>query len=140
VRTLILSDTSKDGDKLRQIRYITSSFSSSITLPGFQIVTLQHACLPRLSQYDGALTGLTIHCVSFFANAMGLTLIQTLHATKLLPILYIRNSFKTSIALMNMKLGSKITFQVVSALLKVFFCCRDLYKSALPCRIGYLRP
>jgi hypothetical protein len=139
VRTLILSDTSKDGDKLRQIRYITSSFSSSITLPGFRIVTLQHACLPQLSQYDGALTGLTIHCVSFFANAMGLTLIQTLHATKLLPILYIRNSFKTSIALMNMKLGSKITFQVVSALLKVLFCCRDLYKSALPCRIGYLR-
>jgi hypothetical protein len=138
VRTLILSDTSKDGNKLRQIRYIISLSSSSITLPGFQLVTLQHACLPRLSQYDGALTGLTIHCVSFLANAVSLTLVQTLHATKLLPILYIRNSFKTSIALSNMKLGSKITFQVVSALLKVLFCCRDLYKSALPCSIGYL--
>jgi hypothetical protein len=52
---------------------------------------------------------------------MSLTLVQTLHATKLLPILYIRNSFKTSIALSNMKLGSKITFQVVSALLKKGF-------------------
>jgi hypothetical protein len=61
---------------------------------------------PRLSQYDAALTGLTIHCVNFLANAMSLTLVQTLHATKLLPILYIRNSFKTSIALLNMKLGS----------------------------------
>lgn len=37
---------------------------------------------------------------------MSLTLVQTLHATKLLPILYIRNSFKTSIALLDMKLGS----------------------------------
>jgi hypothetical protein len=63
VRTLILSDTFKDGNKLRQIRYMVSSSSPSITLPGFQVVTLQHACLPRLSQYGGALTGLTIHYV-----------------------------------------------------------------------------
>jgi hypothetical protein len=106
VRTLIFSDTFKDGNKLRQIRYMISSSSPSITLPGFRVVTLQHACLPRSSQYGGALKGLTIHCVSFLANAMSLTLVQTLHATKLLPILYFRNSFKTSIALLNMKLGS----------------------------------
>jgi hypothetical protein len=92
VCTLDLSDTSKNSSKLRNIRYIISSSLWSITLPGFQLVTLQHACLPRLSQYDGALTGLTIHCGSFLANAMSLTLVQMMHATKFLPVLYISTS------------------------------------------------